>query len=209
MTLYGSDFVCLPDADLLQCCSLVFDTLSEAPFDLAHLHAVDVESPLWRYCAARGRHPRVLRFARPSRTEDRTFELQVETSFDEYLSKLGPKSRSSLRRRAKKLCSEQSATLVRITSAEQVPSFLEDVNTVFSDSWQAKAHGTSNMGDTSQVDRLKHIADQGWLRSYLLTSNVGPLAFQIGYQYGDTYYGMVPSGARGLVDVLDARGSPQ
>jgi hypothetical protein len=188
LTLLGSEFIYSPNADVPQCCALVFDSFKDAEFDLGWLHAIDMRSRLWEYCAAKNGKRRGLHFARASRVADKAFQLQLAQSFDEYLATLGSSTRSSLKRRARKLLTDHAAELVKVTSADQVQMFLDSADAIYSDSWQAKTYGPVQKNNDMEIAKLKHIADLGWLRSYLLTSNVGPLAFQLGYQYGDTFY---------------------
>ena len=188
MTLFGNDFVYSHDADVRQCFSRVFESFEGTAFDVSILRAIDANSLLWRYCAAENGKPPGLRFARASRVKDQTFQLTLTQSFDAYLATLGSNTRSSLKRRTKKLLADHSAALVKITAADQARSFLDSADSVFSDSWQAMTYGPVRKNSQREVARMEYVANQGWLRCYLLTSDVGPLAFQFGYQYGDTYY---------------------
>jgi CelD/BcsL family acetyltransferase involved in cellulose biosynthesis len=70
-----------------------------------------------------------------------------------------------------------------------VRPFLNDVESIFRDSWQAKTYyGSETKNSDAEIARLEYIARLGWLRCYLLASDLGPLAFQIGYSYDNTYY---------------------
>jgi hypothetical protein len=188
MTLLGSDFVFAEDADESTCCEAAFSSLDASEFDLSFLNAIDVDGPLWRYCSARERRPGELSFARPSEIEDSAFRLELPADFAKYASMLGSNTRSSLKRRIKKLISSHSAVLVKVTEAADVRGFLDHADAIFSDSWQAKTYGPVKKNSAADVARLEHMARHGWLRSYLLMSEMGPLAFQIGYHYGDTFY---------------------
>lgn len=188
MTLFGSDFVYAANADIRQCCSLVFEVVQQAEFDLSFLYALDSRGGLWEYCEAENGKPRGLRFARPCRHFDKHFRLQLPPSFAEYVSSLGSNTRSSLKRRAKKLVVDHSARLTKVTSADQVRAFLESANAIYQDSWQSKTYGTAKRDRPEEIERLEHIARHGWLCCYLLDSDLGPLAFQIGYLYQDTFY---------------------
>jgi hypothetical protein len=93
-----------------------------------------------------------------------------------------------LKRCTKRLLAEHSSEVVKVTAASQVRSFLDDADAIYSQSWQAKTYGEVRKNGEADVARMEYIAAHGWLRSYLLTSTAGPLAFQFGYQYGETYY---------------------
>ena len=77
---------------------------------------------------------------------------------------------------------------MKVTSADQVRSFLNDVDQIYSDSWQSKTYGHWKRNSDQEICRLEHVARCGWLRCYLLTDDRGPMAFVIGYHCGDTYY---------------------
>jgi len=188
MSLFGSDFVWATGANPDACCDCVFEAVQEAPFDLVFFNALDMQSPLWRYCTVKNGKPRRLHFVQPSRTEDNLYRLDRAPTFEAYTATLGSSTRSSLKRRIKKLASEQSAGLAKVTSADQVRPFLDDVETIYRGSWQSRTYGHATRNSDAEVARLEHIARQGWLRSYLLTGPSGPMAFQVGYQYGNTFY---------------------
>jgi CelD/BcsL family acetyltransferase involved in cellulose biosynthesis len=188
LSLVGSNLVYANDANPMECCSLVFGALPGAEFDLGLLRDVSVGSPLWAYCARTSNGTSRMSFRRPERITDMAFRLELGGSFQEYLSQLGRKTRETLKRRTKRLQADHSAKLVKITSAEEISAFLDNVNTVFGDSWQARTFGAVQRNTAAEKCRLEYIAGRGWLRSYLLTSDLGPLAFQYGYRYGDAYY---------------------
>ena len=188
MTLFGNDFVYAENADVAHCCSLVFDALHRDDFDLSILNAIDTESRLWQYCAAANGQPRGLRLVRSNRRTDKSFDLELPKNFAEYLASLGSNTRGSLKRRTKNLLADHSGKLIKVVSVDQVRLFLDDVDVIFRDSWQSKTYGEVKRNHDAEIARLEHVARQGWLSSYLLTSDLGPLAFQIGYRYGDKYY---------------------
>ncbi len=188
MTLFGSGLIYRKDTDVSRCCAKVFDAVQHANFDLSFLNAVETRSPLWEYCASKNHKPVGLRFARASRIVDRTFRLALPATFGDYWALLGSSTRASLKRRAKKLLAEHGAALVKVTSHNQAQQFLDAVEEIYRDSWQAKTYGHIKKNTDEAVARLKHVARQGWLRSYLLIGEKGPLAFQLGYLYRDTFY---------------------
>jgi len=188
MTLFGTDFVFAENVDICQCCSLVFEAVRQADCDLTILYALDARSPLWEYCAAANGKPRGLRFARPCRHLDKSFMLELPASFAEYVGELGSSTRSSLKRRTKKLLAEHGAKLIKVDAAEQIPAFLAAADAVYQDAWQSKTYGGAKRDRPAEIERLQQIARHGWLQCYLLESDLGPLAFQFGYRYRDTFY---------------------
>jgi hypothetical protein len=188
MTLLGGDFIYLEGDDLDHCFSLVFDSLDAGEFDLIFCEALDARSALWKYCESwNGKHP-AYRFATPSRTREKAYRLALGDSLEQYLSTLGPNTRKSLRARARKLMSQHSGELIKVSSAEKVRDFANAVDEIFCDSWQAKTYGPIRRNTDAEIARLEWIARAGWLRSYLLLCDHRPIAFQVGYQYGDTFY---------------------
>jgi CelD/BcsL family acetyltransferase involved in cellulose biosynthesis len=187
MTLCGSDFLFREGADDKICTKLVFESVRRAEFDLGRLESIHAHNRLWQYCVSTNGKPPSLHFSKASRA-DKAFRLELPPSFSEYVATLGAGTRSTLKRRSKKLLTERAATLVKVTSADQVRPFLRDVNTVFRDSWQAKTYGHSDRDSEAEIARLEHIAKSGWLCCYLLASDAGPVAFQFGYRYGETFY---------------------
>jgi hypothetical protein len=188
MTMWGNGFIFRKDAAVGECCAQIFDTVRADNFDLIFLNAVETDSPLGNYCASNNYKPAGLRFARPARIIDHTYRLELPATFSEYLGTLGSNTRASLKRRAKKLIACHGAEMVRITSADQVPTFLNAVDEVYRDSWQAKRLGPNKFNNASELARFRHVAQHGWLRSYLLLGDRGPLAFQVAYQYGDALH---------------------
>jgi len=188
LTLFGNDFVYRKNVDASNCCALVFDAVQHASFDLSLLNAVETRSLLWKYCASKNHKPAALRFVRPSRLIDTTFRVELPATFDDYLAMLGSSTRGSLKRRTKKLVSGHGATLIKVTSSDQVPQFLNAADEIYCDSWQAKTYGPIKRNGAEEIARLQHIARHGWLRCYLLVGDKGPLAFQIGFHYSDTFH---------------------
>ena len=188
LKLFGDDVVYSADADMAECCSLIFKSMGFQSFDLVYFEALDMQSRLWQYCASANGKPSGMSFARPASAREKSFQIELPPTFAEYLATLGSDTRRTIKRRTKKLLAEHGATLVKVTTADQVPSFLNDVDAIYRDSWQAKTYGHWKRNGDEEIARFEHIARQGWLHCYLLTSDVGPLAFQIGYLYGDMFY---------------------
>jgi CelD/BcsL family acetyltransferase involved in cellulose biosynthesis len=188
LSLYGTDLIFASDADAYRCCALACESIHEAPFDLGILYSLDSRGELWRYFAAANGEPQQLQFVRPNDYCEKCFRIQLPDTFAEYMSVLSSSTRSTLRRRAKKLTTEHGARLKKFTNPDGVREFLESVEAVFQDAWQARTYGQLQRDCPSEIERLKSIAKEGWLRCYLLESDSGPMAFQIGYQYRDIFY---------------------
>jgi hypothetical protein len=188
LKLLGEDLVYSSDADVAKCCSLIFSAIDFKDFDLVYFEGLDARSPLWDYCSASNGKPSTLRFVRPNHAKEKSFQIHLPRTFEEYLTSLGSGTRYSRKRSARILATDHGATLVKITSADQVRSFLKQVDEIYCDSWQSKTYGHWKRDSEEEIAQFENIARHGWLRSYLLTSNQGPMAFLIGYFYNDTYY---------------------
>ena len=119
---------------------------------------------------------------------EKSLQIALPPTFAEYLSMLSAGTRYTRKRDTKKLLADHGATLVRITTADQVPSFLNDVDAIYRDSWQAKTYGYWKRNSDEEIARFKHIASRGWLRSYVLVAHGVPMAFLIGHLYRSSFY---------------------
>ena len=110
------------------------------------------------------------------------------------MASLSKSTRTSFRRRSKPWLDEgaASAELVHCNRPEDVEPFLDGVDRVYADTWQARTYGFRARNTQDEIDRLKRLARRGWLRSYLLWYDGEPVAFQIGYQYKGVYYDTQP-----------------
>jgi CelD/BcsL family acetyltransferase involved in cellulose biosynthesis len=115
-------------------------------------------------------------------------QIRFPATHDEFVMSLAPKARQNLRRRTRNLEREQHVRLDRVTTAEQVPQFLDAVDRVFRDSWQAKTFGYASRNGEDQIRYYCGLARLGWLRSYVLMGEAGPLAYEIGFQHQGTFY---------------------
>jgi hypothetical protein len=188
LKLFGENIIWSADADMAECCPLIFGALDFESFDLAYFEALDSRTPLWEYCSAANGKPNGLSFVRPTGVMEKSFRIDLPPTFAEYVAKMGSKTRYSRKRSTRILFAEHGAELTRISTAEQVRSFLSAVDNIYRDSWQSKTYGHWQRDSEVEIARFVEIARLGWLRSYLLTCKEGPLAFLIGYLYRDVYY---------------------
>ena len=86
------------------------------------------------------------------------------------------------------LCDEQHARLTRIRAPEQVPEFLEQIDAVFRETWQARTFGYQPHNTASKLSYYRGLAERGWLRSYVLARDAEPIAYEIGCQYQGVFY---------------------
>lgn len=120
--------------------------------------------------------------------------VELGGSFDDYLAKFSPRTRGNFRNKVSKLeraCAGQ-LSVERVTAREQVPGFLDRVERLSLRSWQGARLGQVIRATPYEAERLAAYADQGWLRSYVLSYAEEPLAFAVGYQADGTYLYATP-----------------
>ena len=159
--------------------------------DIISAFGMDFDDPLWRHWRRDQRLDGSRRSPPARLSRNVSFEIALPNSFEEYAATLGNNTRKSLARRKRKLfdpASNGRNSLVKVTSQDDVPAFLNAVDDVFRDTWQAKTYGFYSRCTKSEIGRLQAVATHGWLRSYLLVADDEPIAFQIGYQYQETFY---------------------
>jgi CelD/BcsL family acetyltransferase involved in cellulose biosynthesis len=76
----------------------------------------------------------------------------------------------------------------RIETADAVEGFLAAAASISRKTWQHQSIGQRIKTDAGECERLRHLADNGLLRCYVLYYGETPCAFCIGYQFGDVYY---------------------
>ena len=115
--------------------------------------------------------------------------LSVEGTIEEFLAPKSKKSRHEFDRRRRKVFRELPGTrFERITEFGQVKKFLDQVDVVYADSWQARTFGYRPRNTERECTMLEWVARKGWLRSYLLTCSQQPLSYHIAYQYRGICY---------------------
>jgi hypothetical protein len=162
------------------------DQMQDA-FDFMTISSLRRNSPLWRFCES------VLpesgfKFTVSSAIEP-VYQLRLPETYDEYLSGLGARTRQNLRRTTRRLFEDGLARVLSVTSPADVPEFLSHVERVHQRSWQARVLGRRRRDSQAELSYFKGLAEQGWLRAYVLLKAEQPLAFELGFQYLDTFYG--------------------
>jgi hypothetical protein len=189
MRLFGDDVVIARDADVDETLLQVFSAIGgEAPsFDAMAIYAVELASALWRFCATTLPVRGGFRFHVATAVE-RVHHLRLADSYDAYMSTLGAKTRQNLRRTTRRLM-ESGGRLVRVRRPEDVAGFLDHLDFVFQRSWQARELGRRPRSTPQERHYLEELARQNWLRAYVLLKGDMPVAFELGFQYGGTFYG--------------------
>ena len=101
---------------------------------------------------------------------------------EEYWSQFSKKTRYNFRYRAKHL----EHTVRCVTSAQEIPAFIDAVKTVEQKTWQYRRLGLAS--DAQQkLELWSQWATMGAFRSYLMEQQGRPVAFAIGVQWKDRY----------------------
>ena len=103
--------------------------------------------------------------------------------YDNYLGSMGKKSRQNLKRIIRKLFHDYDASLVKYTDPDDVPEFMEHLDSVFKNCWQARTYGYTRRNTLDQIEYYTKLAREGWLRSYILFIDDKPVAFEHTLQY--------------------------
>lgn len=187
---FGQDFIIAEDEDSTRCYKTVFEMLwqQRSGFELIAFDRMVAQTPIWQYCRARFARGGQFRFVLATPQMEKHHQLHLFSTHDAYLASLHHSTRQTLRRAVRRLCNERHARLTTITTPEQIPWFLDQLDRVYRTTWQAKTFGCRPRNTERQIRYLSSIADSGWLRSYLLENDDGPIAFDLGYQYGSIFY---------------------
>lgn len=114
----------------------------------------------------------------------------VPESFEAYLKLLGAKTRADLRTNRKRFLAhvaQDCRTRVFRTAAE-VPAFLADAMAISRKTWQYQLM-SAGLRDAEELERwYLRACSLGWFRSYVLYAKGEPVAFQVGYVYGNRFH---------------------
>lgn len=158
-------------------------------FDYMEVRALDSKSEFWIAAFGEG-CPFGLASVRPFvMREDVIHRVMIAHDFKDYVGQLGKKSWKSIRQSMRKLA-DRGAALEVYTSAKDVPALLQCMREIYGDAWQARAiQGVVSFG-TDRMQYVEGVAEQGWLRSYVLRIDGRPVAFDHGYLHDGVYHNM-------------------
>ena len=149
---------------------------------------MDAETPLWEHCQHLIAGERRFQLFLTSPQLEIVHQIRFPPRHDDYMAEHGHETRRKLRRLTRKLIEQKGARWERVTAPSQVPKFLERLDEVFRNSWQAKTFGYRPRNTEAERRFLTLMAEHGWLRSYVLLSDDTPIAFELGYQYHNVLY---------------------
>jgi hypothetical protein len=190
LKLCGGQFIVSSEEEPASYYAAVFEFLwkNRSSFGLIFIENLDLRTPLWEFSHANFVRGRRFRLFLASSEIDKAHQIILPATHDAFMASLISKRRYTLRHYTRRLIKEHHAQLDRITDVQQVPAFLEHVDQVYRDCWQAEQNGYCSRNSRPQVRYFTAIAQRGWLRSYILHSDLGPLAYMLGYQYKGIYY---------------------
>lgn len=184
--LSGSEFFLLGDELAYD---RLFAQLSSCSFDAIHFQAVRLGTTLWRYLQSsplvqnsfriysqRGPLPHCL--------------IRLTGSFSDYTKQLSAKTRKNRLRELRMLRKSGEVRLVRITESSEIDTLLEAAYGISRKSrkFQKFGWGVAARDRRLVKNELIRLAQQGWLRSYLLMCGKTPCSFILGQQSDSTFY---------------------
>ncbi len=188
--LFGDRLIIANDEDSETCFQTVFATLqAQHPgFGLAYFENLNATSPLWNFLRNTFWRGGMYRLYLALPQMEKVHRIRLPSTHEAYLTELNARTRQSLRRKVRKLCDQEHVRLELISTAEQVPAFLDQLDQIYQETWQAKTFGHVVRNTPAQREYFEELARQGWLRSYLLTGDHGPLAYELGFQYDNVFW---------------------
>ena len=191
LRLFGDRVISAATGDVEGDLDQVFGRLAAlgGEFDLCAVSSVPCDGPLWRYFGGGQRRRCGFSLRRTTFKGAIVRQLRLQGSFEDYLQTMKRKTRYNLNRSVKKFIEATGGTARFSTISEpgQVASFLRDLDCVYARSWQARTFGYQPRHTPREEARLLEAARHGWLRSYLLACEQGPVAFVLGFQYDGVY----------------------
>lgn len=123
--------------------------------------------------------------------ERRLIELPAGAQFEDYLRTLGSGIRKHLRRMIKSFETKAKNTVkvTCYTEPEQVDELATTLTQISRKTYQHHLFNFRFTNSPEQVAQLRSTATSRWLRTYILWIGETPVAFNIGYHHGHTYYG--------------------
>jgi hypothetical protein len=149
--------------------------------DCLYFDDLEVGSAMWETLLALERDHRVILY-HPSGTQAHWW-IRFPDPPEDYWKQFSGKARYKLRRKLKNI----EHTIFKATRPDDVPEFLRKAAHVSERSWQGRRIGL-RVADSPEERRYHQLlAEHGALRSYVLDTPAGPIAFLRGIQTGDCY----------------------
>jgi hypothetical protein len=175
-----------PDNEL---CSLIVDALMnqlrQRQFDMISFNHLKTDTPF--YQAVRKTPGFLTQDHWPTISEH--WRMTVPDKIEQFYSARSRGHRHNLRRAIKKFEEEcyGESRMIDYSSKSAVDDFVRAAAHISSKTYQNKL-GAGLVNDEKTRSRLIDEAARGWFRGHILFSGDLPCAFQLGLQYGSTYY---------------------
>lgn len=194
MKIIDGNFIFSKNADLDCCVRTVIEALEsiDTHFDLIKIDALDNSSPFGHFFLESKNHRyRSFQLKSTSPKKEQIWRHIFADSYEKWLATLGYSARRRIKRGIQNLYKQypDKVELLVVTRDVDVPKFLDLLDDIYPKTWQAKTFGFAKRNNKKDVIFYKYIADQGWLRSYMLLIDSRPASFFIGTQYNDIFEG--------------------
>jgi hypothetical protein len=148
-----------------------------------YLRSLRVNSFFWNYLTTNPGLGKEFLLYLPDKLSQH-YVIKLPASFGEYLQKFSAKTRNNLRRSVRKLQKDNGVDvqLSRITSPEQVDSFVDSAVEISKKTYQWRLLGSGLRSPDTLKRNLRFLAERGWLRCYLLWCGKEACAFMICHQ---------------------------
>jgi hypothetical protein len=148
------------------------------PFHAVAVHEVPTESPLWRAISA----GEASGFRTIERERGVHHVADLPRDADAYFGRFSGKTRSTWKRKARKLETDTGPLSLRVyTAPHEVVEMLGTIEPVFRLTYHYHLLGRNlSPGNQQLVGNLTRWAKRGWLRGYVLFGGERPLAYVIG-----------------------------
>jgi hypothetical protein len=190
LQIFGESIILSEDADLDRCVAAIgkFLAVNSMKVDCLHVNGMNFSDVFWRAALLdeslyqySGWKPMPMR-------DEKIHQVRLCKSFDDYEASLSTATRQGMRRARRHLFNGKGARVHVITEPEDVPLLLEWIDTIYASSWQAKTFGETHRNSAGEQRLLAQVAGEGWLRTYILSKDDQPIAYQHGYLYQDVYH---------------------
>lgn len=194
LKIIDNNFIFSKDADLDGCIKTAIEAIKsiDSHFDLIKIESLEKSSPLGDFFFKAASHSyKHFQLKTTSPKNEQIWRHVFEDSYEKWLSTLGYSTRRSIKRGIQNL-HKQYPDQVKLLVArhnKDIPKFLDLLDVLYPKTWQAKTFGFSKRNNKQDISFYQYIADQGWLRSYMLLIDSRPVAFFIGTQYNDIFEG--------------------
>ena len=173
-----------PEGDL--CPLLVSELMKQLrsrEVDMVYVNHLRIDSVIYRFIRkmsglfTRGYFPRI----------ESHWEISIPENMDSYYQRFSGRRRSELKRYIRKLERAHSVRVVCYKREEDLPQVMSQMHEISTKTYQ---HGMGAGFVCNALTRnVLHVAaSKNWLKAHILFVDDEPIAFQVGFQYGSTYF---------------------